>query len=141
MCGSAKGIRYATLPEPSPERALHDLEGMLRGALPEHVPGAFDAYRDQLNEYLSGERTAWDVTLDLEDVAPFFRRAWDACRSIPAGETRNLRMACGISGQHQGGARCRAGHGAESHPHRHTVPPRHREGREGCMASAGPACR
>ena len=98
VCGSAKGIRYATLPEPSPERALHDLEGMLRGALPEHVPGAFDAYRDQLNEYLGGERTAWDVTLDLEDVAPFFRRAWDACRSIPAGETRTYEWLAASAG-------------------------------------------
>ena len=98
VCGSEKGIRYATLPEPSPERALHDLEGMLRGALPEHVPGAFDAYHDQLNEYLSGERTAWDVTLDLEDVAPFFRRAWDACRSIPAGETRTYEWLAASAG-------------------------------------------
>lgn len=87
-CGSRKGARYATLPEPSPERALDDLERAMRRPLPEHAPGAFDAYRTQLAGYFDGDVPEWEVALDLDGAAPFFRRAWDACRSIPFGETR-----------------------------------------------------
>lgn len=87
-CGSRKGARYATLPEPSPERALDDLERAMRRPLPEHAPGAFDAYQTQLAGYFDGNVPEWEVALDLDGAAPFFRRAWDACRSIPFGETR-----------------------------------------------------
>ena len=96
--GSEKGIRYATLPEPSPERALDDLERAMRAPLPEHAPDAFSAYRAQLQAYLQGEAPVWDVPLDLHGVAPFFRRAWDACRSIPRGETRTYEWLAASAG-------------------------------------------
>ena len=88
-CGSERGIRYGTLPEPGPERAVEDLERAMGAPLPEHAPGAFAAYEGQLRAYFAGERPGCDVTLDLEGASPFFRRAWQACRSIPAGETRS----------------------------------------------------
>ena len=98
VAGSEKGIRYATLPEPSPEHALDDLERSMRAPLPEHVPDAFDPYRAQLEAYLRGDAPAWDVPLDLDGVAPFFRRAWDACRSIPPGETRTYEWLAASAG-------------------------------------------
>ena len=99
VAGSEKGIRYATLPEPSPERALEDLERSMRtSSLPAHQPSAFDSYRAQLDAYLQGSASAWSVTLDLEGVAPFFRRAWDACRSIPPGETRTYEWLAASAG-------------------------------------------
>ena len=98
VAGSEKGIRYATLPEPSPERALDDLERSMRAPLPEHVPDAFNAYRTQLEAYLRGDAPMWNVPLDLDGVAPFFRRAWDACRSIPRGETRTYEWLAASAG-------------------------------------------
>lgn len=98
VAGSKKGIRYATLPEPSPERALDDLERSMRAPLPEHEPDAFSAYRARLESYLRGDAPEWDVPLDLDGVAPFFRRAWDACRSIPLGQTRTYEWLAASAG-------------------------------------------
>lgn len=98
VAGSEKGLRYATLPESSPERALDDLERIMRAPLPEHVPDSFETYRTQLEAYLKGDAPAWNVSLDLDDVAPFFRRAWDACRSIPRGETRTYEWLAASAG-------------------------------------------
>lgn len=98
VCGSERGVRYATLPEQTPDRALTALEESMRAPLPEHRPGAFDAYRDQLAEYLDGERASWDVPLDVDDASVFFRRAWEACRSIPLGETRSYEWLAASAG-------------------------------------------
>ena len=101
VVGSEKGIRCCSLPEPTPQQAIEHLGITLRQALPEHRPGAFDGFRAQLEEYFRGERTDWDVDLDLEGATDFFRRAWDACRSIPAGETRTYRWLAEQAGRPQ----------------------------------------
>ncbi len=98
VCGSSKGIRYSTLPEPTPDRAVADLEELMGRPLPEQKPGAFDGYERQLTEYLNGERASWELELDLDGATPFFRRAWDACRSIPAGETRTYEWLAASAG-------------------------------------------
>ena len=91
VVGSDKGIRHSSLPEESPERAVEYLADNIRGPLPERRPGAFHSFQSQLEEYFSGRREQWDVDLDLEEATGFFRRAWEACRSIPPGETRSYR--------------------------------------------------
>jgi methylated-DNA-[protein]-cysteine S-methyltransferase len=40
----------------------------------------------QLEQYFAGERTEFDVSLEL-DGTPFERRVWDAVRAIPYGQT------------------------------------------------------
>ena len=85
--GSPTGIRRTTLPMPTPNEALADLGPESRRA--EEQPNAFQEFHQQLEEYLRGDRTDWDVALDLSGVSQFFQRAWAACRSIPAGETRS----------------------------------------------------
>ena len=42
----------------------------------------------QLNEYFSGRRKEFALTLDV-DGTPFQRRVWNALRTIPFGETRS----------------------------------------------------
>ena len=43
-----------------------------------------------VESYLEGDQRALDeIVLDLDGTPPFFRAAWKACRSIPAGETRS----------------------------------------------------
>jgi methylated-DNA-[protein]-cysteine S-methyltransferase len=46
------------------------------------------AAADQLDEYFAGQRTAFDLPLDLAGTE-FQRRAWLALRSIPFGTTRS----------------------------------------------------
>jgi methylated-DNA-[protein]-cysteine S-methyltransferase len=45
-----------------------------------------DAAR-QLDEYIAGERTAFDLPLDLAAGTPFQRRVWAALLEIPYGDT------------------------------------------------------
>jgi methylated-DNA-[protein]-cysteine S-methyltransferase len=86
VIASAKGIRRTTLPAATPDQALSEMEPEVREA--DEQPGAFREFHRQVEEYLNGERTHWDVELDLEGATEFFRQAWEACQSIPAGETR-----------------------------------------------------
>ena len=46
----------------------------------------FGNVRAQLEEYLTGRRSRFDLPLDLHGT-PFQRRVWDALREIPYGET------------------------------------------------------
>jgi methylated-DNA-[protein]-cysteine S-methyltransferase len=41
----------------------------------------------QLRAYFAGERTQFDLPLDLEAGTPFQRSVWDALRAIPTGAT------------------------------------------------------
>ena len=56
-------------------------------ALAESAPLLDDAAR-QLQEYFAGDRTAFELALDLEGTR-FQRKAWLALAEIPYGETRS----------------------------------------------------
>ena len=43
----------------------------------------------QLEEYFNGERTEFDVPLDLSSAGSFYREVWRLVRSIPYGHTRS----------------------------------------------------
>jgi methylated-DNA-[protein]-cysteine S-methyltransferase len=49
---------------------------------------AFPDAVDQLQAYFAGERTAFELQLDLRG-SQFYRRVWEALLSIPYGETRS----------------------------------------------------
>ncbi len=98
ISGSEGGIRYATLPEPTCELALTDLKAVMRSSLPTRRVGAFENYRVQLTEYLNGARSEWNLALDLDGATPFFKRAWEACSSIPPGETRTYQWLAELAG-------------------------------------------
>jgi methylated-DNA-[protein]-cysteine S-methyltransferase len=56
----------------------------------EEDPNAFTEVVECLHRYAAGDRTALEeIGLDFSGVTPFFSAAWNACRSIPAGETRS----------------------------------------------------
>ena len=137
VCGSSKGIRYATLPASGPHHAAGDLEDAMRRPLPALQPGAFEAYERQLAEYFGGRRASCDVELDLEGASPFFRRAWEACRSIPPGETRSYEWLAAAAGN------VRAARGAGQAMARNRVPivvPCHRViGKDGGLHGFGGA--
>jgi methylated-DNA-[protein]-cysteine S-methyltransferase len=51
-------------------------------------PGAFDDVAAQLDEYFAGERTTFEIELDLEGT-DFQCQVWAALLDIPHGETRS----------------------------------------------------
>ncbi|MDA1129073.1 MAG: methylated-DNA--[protein]-cysteine S-methyltransferase [Chloroflexi bacterium] len=81
------GLKRASL-KPSPQEALEDLGTDLDDA--EDDPDAFAQVVECLHRYTNGDMTALDqIELDFSGVTPFFSAAWNACRSIPPGETRS----------------------------------------------------
>lgn len=81
------GLKRASL-KPSPQDALEDLGTDLDGA--DDDPDAFIQVVECLHRYAGGDMTALDgIELDFSGVTPFFNAAWNACRSIPSGETRS----------------------------------------------------
>ena len=81
------GLKRASL-KPSPQDALEDLGTDLDGA--DDDPDAFVQVVECLHRYAGGDMTALDgIDLDFSGVTPFFNAAWNACRSIPSGETRS----------------------------------------------------
>lgn len=58
---------------------------------------AFSDAVDQLAQYFAGERTAFDVELELAGT-PFQRRVWTALRDIPYGETRSYGQIAALLG-------------------------------------------
>ena len=87
LLAGSNGLKRASL-KPSPEEAVEDLGTDLDGA--DDDPGFFTQVEECLHRYVSGDLTALDgIVLDFSRVTPFFSAAWNACRSIPPGETRS----------------------------------------------------
>jgi methylated-DNA-[protein]-cysteine S-methyltransferase len=59
-------------------------DGAVEGAHP-----VLDAAAMQLSEWFAGERTAFDLPLDLDGATPFQRRAWLALAEVPYATTRS----------------------------------------------------
>ena len=87
LLGGENGLKRASL-KPTPQEAIEDIGMDLDGA--EDDPDAFTKVVECLHRYAAGDRTALDeIGLDFSGITPFFSAAWNACRSIPAGETRS----------------------------------------------------
>ena len=54
---------------------------------PLHDHSALDDARQQLSDYLNGQRTGFDLRLDLRAVTPFQRQVLEATLAIPRGQT------------------------------------------------------
>ena len=93
------GLRRATL-KPTPQEVMEDLGSDVEGA--DHDPDYFDDVVDRLVRYSEGDLEALnDIELDLSGTPPFFRAAWNACRTIPPGETRSYRWLAAEAGNPQ----------------------------------------
>ena len=92
-----QGLSRLTL-RASPQEALEELGPVIRRA--RHDPAALDGIRAQLEGYARGEKSSLnDVALDLADAPPFFRAAWEKCRTIPPGETRSYAWLAAAAGR------------------------------------------
>ena len=97
LVGSDRGLCRLSL-KPTPEETLEDLGDDLNGA--EQDDMAFAQARDCLERYFQGDTGALsEITLDLSDAPPFFGAAWEACRRIPAGETRSYAWLAAEAGR------------------------------------------
>lgn len=56
------------------------------GVVPTHAPEKLAAAITQVREYLRGERTAFDLTLDLSSLTAFQRQVLQTVRQVPRGE-------------------------------------------------------
>jgi methylated-DNA-[protein]-cysteine S-methyltransferase len=54
-----------------------------------HDDAPFAAAREQLGAYFAGERTTFDLPLDVDAGSPFQQLVWRALLEIPYGETRS----------------------------------------------------
>ena len=98
IAGSARGLSRLTL-KPTPEETL---ESLAADGWPEADPedAVFAQARQCLERYFAGEVDALaELELDLTDAPPFYAAAWDACRTIPAGETRSYAWLAAAAGR------------------------------------------
>ncbi len=94
---SSKGIRRTTLPQPTPEDCLTALGNDVRDAMLIDTP--LSELRKKLDDYFQGKPVAFDQPLDYADARPFSKAAWEACRSIPDGETRSYAWLAAQAGR------------------------------------------
>lgn len=98
IASSARGLARLTL-KPTPEETL---ESLAADGWPEADPedALFAQARQCLERYFAGEVDALaELELDLTDAPPFYAAAWDACRTIPAGETRSYAWLAAAAGR------------------------------------------
>mgnify|MGYP001592012715 CR=1 FL=1 len=94
---SSRGVRHVSL-RPTPDRAIADLGRDLDRAAQD--PEAVAALKERILSFLAGETESLEgITLDMDDAPPFFRAAWEACRTIPAGETRSYAWLAAAAGR------------------------------------------
>ena len=97
VLASTKGLRRSTVPQPSPDLCYAMLGKEVETAEPS--PQRFEALREKLNRYLDGEEVSFeDEPIDVDDAPAFHRAAWEACRGIPAGETRSYQWLAAQAG-------------------------------------------
>ncbi len=94
---SDAGVTRTSLPERTSREAMDTVAASLGGAV--HDPDGLATLRDLITRYCAGEPVdLTSVQLDTSGASPFFVRAWQACRSVPRGETRTYAWLAEISG-------------------------------------------
>ena len=97
LLSSESGLLRSTLPEDSDETCATLLG--LKSDNAARSPDEFSDLRERLLRYFDGADTGFsDVALDFEDAPAFHRKAWEACRTIPRGETRTYKWLAGMAG-------------------------------------------
>ena len=87
VLASLAGIRRSTLPCETPDESVLSLGPEVRVAIQDKTK--LGEVPDLLSAYLAGAEVDFaNVELDVRDATEFYIKAWDACRSIPRGETR-----------------------------------------------------
>ncbi|MDP6402366.1 MAG: methylated-DNA--[protein]-cysteine S-methyltransferase [SAR202 cluster bacterium] len=97
LLASPGGLRRTTLPKDSPAECMADLGPEADNA--SLSPERFTDLKLKLISYLEHEPVSFDdEPIDVDDATPFLRAAWDACRTIPRGETRSYQWLAAQAG-------------------------------------------
>ena len=98
LLAGPSGLRRISL---KPERtdALAALGPDLDSAIATDDDAILAQAHHHLTAYFAGDCAALSqIALDLSGAPPFYRAAWDACRTIPAGATRSYRWLATTAG-------------------------------------------
>ena len=95
---SPQGLQRLTV-KLTPQEALDELVPPQAGEARQDR-AALSGIRRRLEAYCRGDdQSLDDIPLDLEDAPPFFKAAWEACRTIPRGETRSYAWLAAVAGR------------------------------------------
>ena len=87
LLASPGGILRSTLPCETPDESVRSLGAQIKGATQDSTKLA--DVPDLLAAYLAGVEVDFGkVKIDVGQATDFYIKAWNACRSIPRGETR-----------------------------------------------------
>ena len=87
LLASESGIRRSTLPCDTLDETVLQLGPEIGGAVQDRKK--LGDVPDLLAAYLEGDEVdLTDIDLDVGDATEFYVRSWNACRTIPRGETR-----------------------------------------------------
>ena len=88
IVSSKKGVIRTSLPELTPTSALDAVKPESDHAV--HVYERNTEIRALIAAYCAGESVDLsEIEIDVAGVSPFFKKAWEVCRTIPFGETRS----------------------------------------------------
>ena len=97
LLGSETGIRRSSLPCHSQDESVLSLGPEIYQAVQDRTK--LGDVPDMLATYLNGGEVDFgNVELDVADATEFYVRAWNACRSIPRGESRTYAWLAKKSG-------------------------------------------
>ena len=98
LLASPSGLKRTSLPQPSPDQSISIIGAELEEAT--HCPDHFARLKSRLSLYFGGGAVTFgDEPIDVDDAPPFLRAAWEACRSIPIGETRTYKWLAAQTGR------------------------------------------
>jgi methylated-DNA-[protein]-cysteine S-methyltransferase len=120
--GSERGLIFLTLPKPSSEEVLSEIEILIPDKAHEDYL-AFGDLPQRLQRYFKGERVTFPDRLDLSNATAFQRTVWSLTRAIPYGETRSYAWVAQQIGRPQA---LRAVGGALARNRFHIIVPCHR---------------
>ena len=96
LLGTGKGLQRMSL-QAEPQEALAGLGEA--GESTEDRPDVFADALAALDDYFAGDTSALArIQVDLTGASPFFSAAWEACCSIPPGETRSYQWLAEAAG-------------------------------------------
>lgn len=94
---SDRGLRYSSM-RSSPQEAVESLTPQIKGAVFDQGP--VREVRELVQDFFAGKPLCLDqIQLDLEGAPAFHRAAWEACRSIPLGQTRSYAWLAAQAGR------------------------------------------
>ena len=98
---SSRGVLRMSLPEPSAERATDHVRPEIEAASLD--PESLQDLRQLVQAYCAGEDVdLCGIPIDASAASPFFAKAWEACRTIPRGETRSYAWLAAAAGSPRG---------------------------------------